>query len=255
MAERPLAGEVAVVTGGARGIGAAIARRLAADGARVCVGDIDEQAAESLVRELAGEGAQAIAVSLDVADISSFRAAAETAAAQLGEPTLLVNNAGVVRPRMVQRMSDEDWEVVQDVVLRGTFNGVRAVSPWFRDGERRRPRRIVNISSVAYHGGIGGANYSAAKAGVVGLTKAIAHEWAIYGVTVNAVAPGYIDVGLSRAIPDATRQAIESRIPVGRPGTPEDIAAAVAYFCSPDAGFVTAQVLDVDGGMPDMRPR
>lgn len=255
MPDQPLTGGVALVTGGARGIGEAIVRRLAAEGAGVCVGDIDEPAAAALAQELRSDGSDAIAVHLDVADLASFQAAAAELAEQLGEPTLLVNNAGVTRPSMVQRMTDEDWDVVQDVVLKGAFNGVRAVSPWFRDRSCSRPRRIVNIGSVAYHGGIGGANYSAAKAGVVGLTKAIAHEWAIYGVTVNAVAPGYIDVGLSRTIPDATRQAIEARIPVGRAGTPQDIAAAVAYLCSPDAGFVTAQVLDVDGGMPDMRPR
>jgi len=151
-------------------------------------------------------------------------------------------------------MTDEEWDLVHDVVLRGTFNGVRAVAPWLRDRERSKPRRIVNIASVARHGGVGGANYTAAKAGVVGLTKAIADEWAAFGVTANAVAPGLIDQGLSAGIPDPTRDRILARIPVGRVGTVEDIAAAVAFFCAPDSGFVTGQVLDVDGGMPDMRP-
>jgi 3-oxoacyl-[acyl-carrier protein] reductase len=189
-----------------------------------------------------------------VTSLDSFRAAAEAAAERFGGLTLLVNNAGVTRPAFVHRMTDEEWDLVQDVVMRGAFNGFRAVAPWFRDPERPMPRRVVNIGSVAHHGGIGGVNYSAAKAGLVGLTKAMADEWAAYGVTVNAVAPGFIEVGLSEGIPEPTRRAIAARIPIGRAGTPEDVAAAVGFFCSPAAGFVTGQVLEVHGGMPDMRP-
>jgi len=249
-----LAGHAALVTGGARGLGEAIARRLASEGAGVCVADLDESGAAAVAADLEAAGTLALGLALDVADVESFRAVAEAAAGRLGDLTLLVNNAGITRPNMAHRMTDDEWDLVHRVVLRGSFNGFRAVAPWFRDRERRRPRRVVNIGSVAYHGGIGGVNYSSAKAGVVGLTKAMADEWAPFGVTVNAVAPGLIDTGLSKLIPESTRRSIIARIPVGRAGTPEDVAAAVAYFCSPDAGFVTGQVLDVHGGMPDMRP-
>jgi 3-oxoacyl-[acyl-carrier protein] reductase len=252
-------GRVALVTGAGRGIGRAIAERLAAGGAAVCVADIDEEPAREAAAGIEQEGARAIAVACDVARPEDCRRIAETAAGELGGLHILVNNAGLTRDAMVHRMDDATWDLVQDVVLRGTFNCVRAVAPWFRDRERSAPRRIVNISSVSgVHGSIGNANYAAAKAGVIGFTKSLAREWARFGVTVNAVAPGFVETRLTAerqaglGIPTEIREKLIARIPVGRAGLPEDIAAAVAYFCSSDAGYVTGQVLEVHGGMAEI---
>jgi 3-oxoacyl-[acyl-carrier protein] reductase len=241
----PLAGAVAIVTGAGQGIGEAIARRLAGLGAGVCVADLDAAAAERVAADVGG-----LAAAVDVARLESLQEAAQATAERLGPPTILVNNAGVTRQGMLHRLTEADWDLVQDVVLRGTWNGLRAVAPWFRDGHRPG-RRVVNISSIAgTHGSIGSSNYSAAKAGVVGLTLAMAQEWARFGVTVNAVAPGLIATRMTAGFADT----IVDRIPLGRPGAPDDVAAAVAYFCSPDAGYVTGQVLEVTGGLTEMTP-
>jgi 3-oxoacyl-[acyl-carrier protein] reductase len=246
---------VALVTGGARGIGGAIAWQLARDGIAVCVGDVDLEAASALAAAMRDAGHAAAAARMDVTDPESCAAAATLAAEELGPPTILVNNAGVTRGGFIHKMSDDDWDLVNDVVLRGTFNATRAVAPWFRD-KSRRPRRIVNISSIAgVHGGTGGCNYIAAKAGVIGFTKAMAAEWAPFHVTVNAVAPGLIATRmLDESVPESMRAAMARRIPLGRLGEPEDVATAVGYLCSPGAGYVTGQVLEVHGGLTELTP-
>jgi len=261
-AARPLDGRVALVTGAARGIGRAIADRLVADGAAVCMTDIDADPLRAAADEVEAAGGRTLAVPGNVADPGDCRAAVEEAVKRFGDLHILVNNAGLTRDAMIHKMTDPEWDVVNDVVLRGTFNCIRAVAPWFRDKERAAPRRIVNIASVAgIYGSVGNANYAAAKAGVIALTRSVAREWARFGVTVNAVAPGYVETRLTAprtgpgdafGIPPAVREALLARIPVGRGGTPQDVAHAVAFFCSPLSGYVTGQVLEVAGGMPDI---
>jgi 3-oxoacyl-[acyl-carrier protein] reductase len=258
----PLHDRVAIVTGAARGIGRAIAERLAAQGAAVCITDVDEEPARLAAEQLQASGARAMAIVGSVSDLDHCHEAARAAAERFGGLHILVNNAGLTRDAMIHTMSDPQWDTVHDVVLRGTFNCIRAVAPWFRDRERSTSRRIVNIASVAgIHGSVGNANYAAAKAGVVALTRTVAREWARFGVTVNAVAPGYVETRLTAVrrdvddpfgIPADVRTALIARIPVGRGGTPADIAHAVAFFCSPESDYVTGQVLEVDGGMPDI---
>lgn len=268
MAVLSLEGRGAVVTGAGRGIGRAIAWRLAAEGASVCVNDVDAAAAEETVAAVVASGATAIAVAGSVALPQEAARVMETAASELGGLHILVNNAGLTRDAMVHRMTDEEWDTVVDVVLRGAFNCIRAVAPWFREappseGPDERPyRKIVNVASVAgVYGSPGNANYAAAKAGLIGLTRSVAKEWARFRVNVNAVAPGFVETRLTAArtgkderfgIPSEVREAIVSRIPLGRPGRPEDVAGAVAFFCSPDSDYITGQVLEVHGGLGDI---
>jgi 3-oxoacyl-[acyl-carrier protein] reductase len=235
--------KVALVTGGSRGIGAAIARELAAAGARVAV---NYRTSADDANEIAGE-IDGIAVEGDVADPEQARALVERVEQELGDLDCLVNNAGVTRDSLIARMSDEDWDTVLATNLGGAFNTCRAAS---RKMLRRRTGSIVNLTSVVgIHGNPGQANYAASKAGIIGLTKALARELGTRSVRVNAIAPGYIDTELTGVLPEEIRNAILGNTPLGRLGEPEDVARAVRFLCSDEAAFVTGTVLLVDGGL------
>ncbi len=266
-----LEGRVAIVTGSGRGIGRATVLQLAELGARVLINDVDEEPArevEARVREVGGH-AEVVLGSVARADVA--RALVETALARWGQLDILVNNAGITADAMLHRMTDEQYDRVLDVVLRGTFYCMRAAAAYFREAFRRDQeqgrrvhRKIVNVSSIAgIHGAVGNANYAAAKAGVIGLTKAAARELAPFRVNVNAVAPGFIETRLTAAreevggglgLPAAVRERILQQMPLGRPGYPEDVAAAIAFLVSPQADFITGQVLAIDGGLEFINP-
>jgi 3-oxoacyl-[acyl-carrier protein] reductase len=238
-----LDGKVALVTGGSRGIGAAISRELGKAGARVAVNfRSGREAADEVAAEIGG-----LALQADVSNPEEVQALVERVEGELGDIDALVNNAGVTRDTLIARMTDDDWQTVIDTNLRGTFNTSRAVS---RKMLRRRAGSIVNLSSVVgVHGNPGQANYAASKAGIIGLTKALARELGSRGVRVNAIAPGYIATELTDVLPEEARGLILQNTPLGRLGEPEDVAGAVRFLCSDEAAFITGEVLLVDGGL------
>lgn len=242
-----LEGRVALVTGSGRGIGATIARTLADSGASICINDIDQKTAESTAAELEATGVQAIAVQADVGDFEQAEQMVKTAIDKFGKLDILVNNAGLTRDQVLMRMPEEDWDLVLRVNLKSAFNCSKAA---IRNMMRNRYGRIVNMASVSgVAGNFGQTNYSASKAGLIGFTKALAREVATRNITVNAVAPGYIPTDLTDDMAEEFKEAIRAQIPMGRFGDKQDVANAVAFFASEEAGYITGQVLNVDGGM------
>ena len=245
----------AIVTGAARGIGAATAKRLAADGLQVGVLDLDAAATQPVVDAINAAGGKAIALGADVSDADAVTAAVEKTAAELGAPTVIVNNAGIIRDNLLFKMTVDEWDLVMAVHLRGAFNTVKAAQKYMVEAKYGR---IVNLSSTSAQGNRGQSNYAAAKAGLQGYTKTLAIELGKFGITANAVAPGFtvtemIEETAERVgVPlDDFLAAAANDIPVARVGYPEDIANAIAFFCSENAGYVSGQVLYVAGGPKD----
>ncbi len=242
-----LQGKLALVTGASRGIGQAIALELAKQGATVVGTATSEQGATGISQALAQAGAKGAGRVLNVRDAAQADALVAAMQKEFGDIAILVNNAGITRDNLALRMKDAEWDDVLDTNLKAVFRLSRAV---MRGMMKARWGRIVNITSVVgASGNAGQANYAAAKAGVVGLTKSLARELGSRGITVNCVAPGFIDTDMTRALAEAQRSALLGQIPLGRLGEPADIAAAVAYLASPAAGYITGCVLHVNGGM------
>jgi 3-oxoacyl-[acyl-carrier protein] reductase len=241
-----LAGRVALVTGAGSGIGEATARRFVAEGAVVAVNDVDAERTRAVAGALEKEGGRALAVPADVTRRHEVEAMVARVVGELGRLDVLINNAGINRDAMSHKMTEEQWDQVLAVNLKGTFLCAQAALPKMRE---RGWGRVVNTSSIGSLGNIGQANYAASKAGVIGLTRTLALEYAKYGVTVNCVAPGAVLTPMLAGVPAAIREKITAQIPMGRIAGPAEIAGVHAFLASEDAGFITGQVLFVDGGM------
>lgn len=242
-----LAGKVALVTGASRGIGKAIACKLAREGAKVIINyNGSKEKAEAVKSEIEAAGGQAEVYQCDVSDYTACETFIQTVIKEEGSLDILVNNAGITKDGLLMKMSEEDFDKVLDTNLKGAFNTIRFAS---RQMLRQKGGRIINMSSVVgVSGNAGQANYAASKAGVIGLTKAAARELASRGITVNAIAPGFIETDMTDVLSDKVKEASEAQIPLGHFGKPEDVAAAAAFLASEEAGYITGQVLHVDGG-------
>jgi 3-oxoacyl-[acyl-carrier protein] reductase len=242
-----LTGKIALVTGASRGIGKAIALRLAQDGAKLAINNLDIETAETVAAEIKALGGMALAVAGDVSSTDEVKNMMETIISTYGSIDILVNNAGITRDQLLLRMADDDWDRVLAVNLRGVFLCTKAVLKYML---KARWGRIINMSSiVGFTGNAGQSNYAASKAGIIGFTRSVAREVASRGITVNAVAPGFIETDMTARLSEKQRQDITSRIPLGFLGTPEDVASIAAFLAGEDSRYITGQVISVDGGL------
>ncbi len=242
-----LAEKTALITGSAQGIGKSIAMVLAGDGADCIISDVNLEVAEKTAEEIRALGRRSIAVKGDVANSEDVTAMVENGIGEFGKIDILVNNAGITRDGLLMRMKDEDWDQVLNINLKGAFLCIRALS---RQMMKQRSGRIINIASiVGAMGNAGQANYVASKAGLIGLTKAVARELASRGITCNAVAPGFIDTAMTEGLPADVKEKLLAQIPMGTLGSTEDVAHAVRFLASDEAAYITGQVVHVNGGM------
>lgn len=242
-----LKGKVAIVTGGAQGIGKTIATQLAQEGANVVIADVMEEVAKSTAQEISQKGSEAISIVVDVSRLSSVEEMAKKTLDKFGRIDILVNNAGITRDALIMRMKEENWDLVLDINLKGAFNCIKIVSPVMM---KQKSGKIVNIASiVGIIGNAGQANYSASKGGLIALTKTCARELASRRINVNAVAPGFIQTSMTERLPAQVKEKLSSQIPWGELGKPEDVASAVLFLVSEKASYITGEVIKIDGGM------
>lgn len=239
--------KVAIITGGGRGIGKAIALKLAQEGINVVICDVDSDAVNAALGEIERTGVQTLGIKVDVTSAEDVAHLFEETVAKLGRVDILVNNAGITRDNLLVRMQENEWDSVIAVNLKGCFNCLKAAAKLMM---KQRSGKIINISSVVgVMGNVGQANYAASKGGVISLTKSAAKELAARNITVNAVAPGYIETDMTKNLPENVKQAFINLVPLKRPGQPEDVANVISFLASPAANYITGQVIHVDGGM------